>query len=51
MKEIVDTLFAISVPIIDDQLLMHIFGGLSHEFDVVIVNLWLRKYFVSLGEA
>ena len=39
MKEIVDTLYAIGEPIIDDELLIHIFGGLSHEFDVIIVNL------------
>ena len=39
MKEIADTLSAIGEPIIDDELLMHIFGGLNHEFDVIIVNL------------
>ena len=37
MKEIVDTLPAIGEHITNDKLLMHIFGGLSHEFDVVIV--------------
>lgn len=38
MKEIVNPLYVIGEPITNDKLLMHNFGNLSHELDVLIVN-------------
>ena len=51
INDIFYTLSALDEPITNDQLLIYIFGRLSYEFDVIIVNLQLRKNYIPLKEA
>ena len=51
IRAIADTLLSTGQSISDDELLLYILGGLSSDYDPVVVNLTLRQDSVSLQEA
>ena len=50
MRGIADSLNSTGLVITDDELLLYILGGLSSEYDSVVVNLTSRHESVSLQE-